>query len=158
MTTTVNPQMIEASRIMAEVLRLTKSHLAYVAVVHDNQSDVTMLGWSTGAMAGCTMKDKPITYNIDKMGVWGDAMRQKKVDVVNDYHALERPSKHGYPAGHIDVRRHMNGPVMLRGKVIGIIGVGNKQAEYTHEDEKAFHDYLLANIVRIDKMKVAQFG
>ena len=158
MTTTINPQMIEASKIMADILRLTRSHLAYVAVVHDNQSDVTMLGWSTGAMAGCTMKDKPIKYNIDKMGVWGDAMRLKRIDVINDYAALARPSKHGYPAGHVEVRRHMNGPVMLRGKVIAIIGVGNKATDYAPEDEKAFHDYLIANTVRVDRLKVAEFG
>ena len=137
----MNPQM-EAKKMMSEALTKTKSMIAYVAAVHDNQFDVQMLAWSSGAMSGCQIEDKPIDYNIGKMGLWGDAMREKKVIVTNDYQTTTRPSKHGYPQGHVMIKRHMNGVIMNGTKVIGIIGVANGFSDYTEEMKKEFDNYL----------------
>jgi hypothetical protein len=133
---------IEAKKIMTEVLSKTKSMIAYVAAVHNNQFDVKMLAWSSGAMSGCQLEDKPIDYNLGKMGLWGDAMREKKVIVTNDYNASTRPNKRGYPAGHVAIKRHMNGVVMNGTKVIGIIGVGNGFSDYSEDTIKEFENYL----------------
>lgn len=143
---------------MAEVLAMCHSNIAYVAAVHENQFDVMMLAWSSGAMAGCKIEDKPIDYSIDKMGLWGDAMREKKICVTNDYPQAKQPSKHGYPEGHVAIRRHLNGPIIHKGKVIAIIGVGNSSSEYTADDEKKLGDYLAANRERMLEMRDLAFA
>lgn len=126
----------EAGLILTKVLSRMHSKMAYVAAVHENQKDVIMLAWSAGAMASCDMAEKPIDYHVTKMGLWGDALRQKKIFISNDYANEKSPSKHGYPQGHVEVKRHMNGPIIHSGKVIAIIGAGNSASEYTAEDEK----------------------
>jgi hypothetical protein len=131
-----------ARSIMLDAIMKTHSTLAYVAAVHANQKDVIMLAWSSGAMNQCAVADKPIDYHVTKMGLWGDALRQKKISLTNDYATEKSPSKHGYPKGHIEIKRHMNGPVMVNGSVFAIIGVGNSAAEYTDADKKSFAQFL----------------
>ena len=132
----------EANKIMGTVIAKTGSTIAYVAAVHDNQQDVMMLAWSSKAMSGCNMAEKKIDYHISKMGLWGDAMREKKVIVTNDYATEKRPSKHGYPAGHIQIIRHMNSVVMNGTKIVGIIGVANRSSDYTEQGKTQFEEYL----------------
>jgi two-component system, OmpR family, phosphate regulon sensor histidine kinase PhoR len=131
-----------AKTIMLDAIMKTHSSIAYVAAVHENQKDVIMLAWSSGAMSQCAVADKPIDYHVTKMGLWGDALRQKKVFVTNDYAADKSPSKHGYPKGHIEIKRHMNGPVIVNGSVVAIVGVGNSSAEYTEADKKSFSQFI----------------
>ena len=127
---------------MVGAITRTHSPIAYVAAVHENQGDVIMLAWSSGAMNQCATAEKPIDYHVSKMGLWGDALREKIVLVTNDYAAETRPSKHGHPKGHIEIKRHMNGPVIVNGNVVAIIGVGNSSSEYTDADKAAFTEYL----------------
>jgi hypothetical protein len=133
---------VTARSIMLDAIMKTHSSIAYVAAVHDNQKDVIMLAWSSGAMNQCAVADKPIDYHVTKMGLWGDALRQKRIFVTNDYAAEKSPSKHGCPKGHIEIKRHMNGPVMVNGSVVAIVGVGNSVAEYSENDKKAFGQLL----------------
>ena len=132
----------EAAKIMGKVIAMTGSQIAYVAAVHDNQKDVLMLSWSSRAMTGCNIAEKTIDYNISKMGLWGDAMREKKVIVTNDYANEKRPSKHGYPEGHVAITRHMNGVVLNGTKIVGIIGVANRATDYTDDLRNNFDAYL----------------
>lgn len=133
---------VTARSIMLDAIMKTHSSIAYVAAVHENQKDVIMLAWSSGAMNQCAVADKPIDYHVAKMGLWGDALRQKKISVTNDYATEKSPSKHGYPKGHIGIKRHMNGPVIVNGNVVAIVGVGNSVAEYTDADKTAFAKFI----------------
>jgi GAF domain-containing protein len=63
------------------------------------------------------------------MGLWGEAMRQRKPIITNDYTAPD-PLKKGQPEGHVKILRHMNVPVLDQGKIVVIAGVGNKDAPY----------------------------
>lgn len=148
---------LEARKITADVQGQLKSFLSYLAVVADDQYTVKMLGWSFGSMAQCTMDEKPIDYNLGMMGVWGDALREKKTILINDYANCKRPNKHGYPSGHVDVKRHMNGVVVHNGKVIAIVGVGNKLTEYSPEDQKLFEKLLKQYEKKVLELKTAAF-
>ena len=113
---------------------LTDSKIAYLATMNDSEDVLTMLGWSKSAMAACMMIDKPIVYPLEQTGLWGDCVRQRQAVITNDYEASESPTKKGYPDDHVQVVRHMNVPMWDGGKIVGLIGVGNKVGEYTDED------------------------
>ena len=109
-------------------------------------------------MVQCDMEDKPIHYTINEMGLWGDAFRERKVIIVNDYETCNRPSKHGYPKGHVKVKRHMNGPVIKDEKVIAIIGVGNKIAEYNQRDIEIFNELVQKYTDKILELQILAFS
>ena len=92
-----------------------------------------MYAWSQAAMAECSMQEKPIIYKTEKTGLWGEAVRQRRPVITNDY-AAPGPAKKGYPEGHPHIIRHMNVPVLDEGRIVLVAGVANKQSDYTEDD------------------------
>ena len=122
------------SVINNEMCMVTTSLIAYFATMNDTEDVLTMVGWSDAAMGNCSMIDKPIVYKLTETGLWGDAVRERKPVITNDYENLQKPTKKGYPEGHVRVIRHMNLPVINNGKVVLVAGVGNKNSEYNQKD------------------------
>jgi PAS domain S-box-containing protein len=112
---------------------ITASPLAYLAFMNEDESELTMYAWSRSAMAECAMAEKPITYKTEKTGLWGEAVRQRRPVITNDYPA-PNPAKKGYPDGHPHITRHMNVPVIEEGRVVLVAGVANKATDYTESD------------------------
>ncbi len=118
---------------LEEAVRLTESKIGYLAFMNEDESILTMHSWSKTAMRQCAMIDKPIVYPVETTGLWGEAVRQRKPVVTNDYSA-PNPLKKGYPAGHVEVVRHMNVPVFDGDRVVAVAGVGNKKSPYDDSD------------------------
>ena len=112
---------------------VTGSPLAYLAFMSDDESELSMYAWSTSAMKECAMREKPILYKTAKTGLWGEAVRQRKAVITNNYEAPS-PLKKGYPEGHPRILRHMNIPVIDHGHIVLVAGVANKQTDYTEND------------------------
>ncbi|SHK59398.1 PAS domain S-box-containing protein [Desulfatibacillum alkenivorans DSM 16219] len=123
--------------VLDEAVRLTKSQMGYLAFMDEEQAVLTIQAWSKNAMELCAMEDKPMVYKVEETGLWGEAFRQKKPIVTNDY-SVPNPAKKGLPAGHAPIKRHMNLPVIVRGKVAAIAGVANKKEPYDETDVRQF--------------------
>ena len=129
--------------LVEETVRVMQSTIGYFAVMNDAEDVLTMLGWSKSAMGACAMMDKPIVYPIEETGLWGDAVRERKAVVTNDYAGSKKPTKKGYPAGHVAVTRHINVPVWDGEHIVGVLGVGNKETDYSDADAEMMQE--LAN-------------
>jgi len=70
-----------------------------------------MYTWSEQAMQRCGITDPPLVYAMEKTGLWGEVVRQRRPIITNDY-AAPNPWKKGFPKGHVEVRRHMNIPLL----------------------------------------------
>jgi GAF domain-containing protein len=120
--------------LVEEAIRVVGSQIGYFAVMNDAEDVLTMLGWSKSAMGACAMMDKPIVYPLEETGLWGDAVRERKPVITNDYASSRKPTKKGYPEGHVKVVHHMNVPVWEGDHIAGVLGVGNKADAYTEQD------------------------
>ena len=114
-------------------VRLTQSKIGYMAFLNDDETVLTMHSWSREAMQECAITHKPIHYNVHETGLWGEAVRQRRIVITNDY-AAPNPLKKGYPAGHVAVQRHMNVPVFVGPHIVLVAGVGNKSEDYDEND------------------------
>jgi hypothetical protein len=124
-----------------EAIRLTNSQIGYFAILSWTEDELTMLGWSKSAMDACKSITKPIRYKLVETGLWGDCVRERKPVVTNDYAGSIRPNKKGYPKGHVQVVRHMNVPIHHGVKIRGIMGVGNKTADYSALDAETLQRF-----------------
>ncbi|NJC88092.1 MAG: PAS domain S-box protein [Desulfuromonas sp.] len=118
---------------LEEAVQLTRSKIGYLAFVNDDESLLTMYSWSREAMRECAIADKPLEYPLAGTGLWGEAVRQRKPVITNDY-AAPNPCKKGCPEGHVEVRRHMNTPIFDGERIVIVAGVGNKDEAYDETD------------------------
>jgi PAS domain S-box-containing protein len=118
---------------LEEGVRLTKSQIGYLAFMNEDETVLTMQAWSKTAMKECAITDKPFVYPLETTGLWGEAVRQRRPIITNDY-ATPNPYKKGYPEGHVEIRRHLNIPVFDGDRIVAVAGVGNKEEEYDESD------------------------
>jgi two-component system, OmpR family, phosphate regulon sensor histidine kinase PhoR len=131
--------------MLEEVQRFTQSPISYFAIVDESTQVFTMLGWSKSVMENCALITKPIVYVISETGIWGDAYRERRACIENDYPNCTKPTKKGQPKGHVNVKRHMNVPCFAKeedDEIIGVLGVGNKAVEYTEADAKLMQQFI----------------
>jgi len=137
--------------VLEEAIRLTESKIGYFAFMNEEETVLTMHSWSKSAMEECRIKDKPITYPVETTGLWGEAVRQRRPIITNDYSA-PNPWKKGYPQGHVAIIRHMNVPVFDGDRIVIVAGVGNKPSDYDESDVRQL-TLLMAGMWQIVQKK-----
>jgi two-component system CheB/CheR fusion protein len=124
-----------------EVLRLaldeielqTGSVIGFYHFLEADEETLTLQSWSSNTVKTmCTAEGKGRHYNISQAGVWVDCVRERRPVIHNDYASL--PHRKGMPAGHAAVVREMVIPVLRGDRIVAIIGVGNKPADYNAAD------------------------
>ncbi|WMW24739.1 GAF domain-containing protein [Methanolobus sediminis] len=116
-----------------EAVRLTESTLGYLAFMNADETALIMHSWSKSAMNECGIKDKRFVYPIKTTGLWGEAIRQRRPIITNDY-SHPSPMKKGYPEDHVELTRHMNIPIFDGDHIVAVAGVGNKTEDYDESD------------------------
>ncbi len=143
-----------AEFVMEQAVRLTNSTIGYIAFLNDDETVLTMHAWSKLARKQCRIQDKPIEYAVAETGLWGEAVRQRRPVITNDYPA-ECPFKKGIPEGHVPIQRHMNVPCFDGNRIVVLAGVGNKQSDYNESDVLQLN-LLMMGMWRIIQRKRAE--
>lgn len=120
---------------LEDAIRLTQSKIGYIAFLNESEDTLTMFSWSDTAMEQCRIEDKPVIYPISTTGLWGEAVRQRRLIITNDYSAPSELKK-GVPEGHVQIIRHMNVPIFDGDEIVMVAGVGNKESEYDESDSR----------------------
>ncbi|MEI6101823.1 MAG: HD domain-containing phosphohydrolase, partial [Eubacteriales bacterium] len=98
-----------------------------------SKQEFTLNTWSHEVMKDCKVQDQPSVYQLDKTGVWGEAVRQKKPLIINDF-KIQNPLKKGVPDGHIHFTRFMTIPVLSGRKIVAVVGLADKEGDYSEID------------------------
>ena len=147
-----SPREIAAYALEAGIA-LTGSKLGYIAFTNSDESVLTMQYWSKTAMEECSVIDKPIVYSVEQTGLWGEAIRQRKPIISNDYDNDSSCSyKKGTPAGHVKMQRVMNIPLFDGEHIVAVFGVANKEEDYLESDAMEL-TLLMEGMWRILKRK-----
>ncbi len=137
-----------------QAVNITASAIGYLAFVSEDESVLTMYAWSSLAMKECQIEKKPIKYPINSTGLWGEAVRQRRPVITNDY-AADNPLKKGYPKGHVSLIRHMNIPVFDGTRIVMVAGVGNKTSDYDDQDVNEL-SILMSGLWNVIKQRRAE--
>jgi len=116
-----------------EALSLTESRYGYIYFYNEQTRQFTLNTWSDGVMQKCSVLEQKTAYDLDGTGVWGEAVRQRKPILLNDFQACH-PLKKGYPEGHVDLDRFLTVPLIVEDAIVAVVGVANKKAEYNNND------------------------
>jgi len=137
-----------------EIGALVESPIGFYHFVETDQKTLSRQQWSTRTLQEfCRAEEGGMHYDLERAGVWADCVREGKPVVHNSYASL--PQKMGMPAGHAQLVRELIVPVMQIGKVVAILGVGNKPEEYTEKDVETV-SYLADVTWRLIEQKWAE--
>jgi PAS domain S-box-containing protein len=139
-----------------EAIRLTDSRLGYIYFYDDVEKRFVLNTWSKEVMKECTVVGAPNVYDLDKTGIWGEAVRQARPIVVNDFQA-PHPLKRGYPEGHAHLHKYMTVPVFNNGRIVAVAGVANKEADYDEADVRQL-TLLMDSVWRITEQKKSELA
>jgi len=116
-----------------EIELLTGSTIGYFHFLESDQRTLWLRAWSTNAiqnMYALTSEDSQ--YDVSQSGVWADCVRERRPVVRNDYAFLKH--RKGQPEEHASVIREMAVPIQRDGKIVAILGLGNKPQNFTKND------------------------
>ncbi|MDZ7698137.1 MAG: PAS domain S-box protein [Deltaproteobacteria bacterium] len=116
-----------------EVVDLTESKVGYIYFYNEDRREFVINTWSENVMKECTVAAPPTIYRLEKTGIWGEAVRQRRPILVNDFQA-PHPLKKGCPDGHVELFRFLTVPVFREDRIVAVVGVGNKETPYTETD------------------------
>lgn len=117
-----------------ESIKLTGSKVGYIFHYKEKTEEFTLNTWSKSAINECYIKDPQTVYKLKDTGIWGEAIRQRKTITINDFQS-SKYFKIGYPEGHIELHRFMTIPIFKNGKIVSVIGLANKESDYTENDK-----------------------
>ena len=116
-----------------EAIKLTGSKIGYIYFYHADRKQFVLNTWSKDVMKECTIVNPQTCYELDKTGFWGEAVRQRKPIILNDFQAAH-PLKKGYPEGHARLDKYMTIPVFSGGEIVAVVAVANKAGDYDQTD------------------------
>ena len=116
-----------------EAIVLTESKLGYIYHYHEDRQEFELNTWSREVMRECQVTQPQTVYQLAKTGIWGEAVRQRRPIVLNDFPA-PHPLKKGLPEGHARLERFLTVPVFDGEKIVAVVGVANKGTDYDEAD------------------------
>ena len=120
-------------KMLDEIEKQTNSTIGFYHFLDADQETLSLQAWSTNTLRSmCTAEGKGSHYNISRAGVWVDCIRQRGPVIHNDYASLNH--RKGLPPGHAAIIREMVVPISREGRIVAIIGVGNKPTDYNEID------------------------
>ena len=118
---------------LSRALVLSKSKIGFISHYSEEKKDFVLNSWSREAMNECTITEKQTVYQLEKTGVWGEVVRQRKPIIINDFQS-HHPLKKGYPEGHVNINKFLALPVFSNGSIVSVVSVANKETDYTDTD------------------------
>lgn len=118
---------------LGEAVVLTGSEIGYIYLYDESKKEFMLNSWSKEVMDQCTVAEPQTVYKLDKTGIWGEAVRQRKSIMLNNF-AAPNPLKKGLPEGHAPLRKYLTLPVFWEGHIVAVIGVANKKDDYNDSD------------------------
>jgi PAS domain S-box-containing protein len=118
---------------LEEAINLTGSKIGYIYHYSEESQEFVLNTWSKGVMKECTITEPQTVYKLEKTGIWGEAVKQRRPIMLNDF-AAPNPLKKGYPQGHAPLYRYLTIPVVVDGHILAVVGVANKVTDYDESD------------------------
>jgi PAS domain S-box-containing protein len=116
-----------------KAMELTGSRFGYIYFYDEDREEFELNSWSKAVMSDCLVANPQTTYHLEKTGAWGEAVRQGKPLIINNFQE-DNPLKKGYPTGHVGLTRFLTIPVFHAGRIVAVVGLANKASDYSETD------------------------
>lgn len=116
-----------------QMLELTQSNFGYLTIEGIEGTTYVVDSRHTESNQVIHVQKYNTGFASETKGFWGNAVRNGKPIISNDY-PVSNPHLKGVPEAHKQIIRYMNVPILNQGEIVGIVGMGNKAIDYTTAD------------------------
>jgi len=116
-----------------QAVELTDSDVGYIYHYHEDRQQFILNTWSEEVMDECRVAERETVYDLAKTGIWGEAVRQRRRILINDFQA-PHSLKGAFPEGHVELNNFLTVPIFSGDSIVAVVGVGNKPADYNDSD------------------------
>lgn len=114
---------------LEKAIAQTESKVGFIFLYQPDVQELKLHTWSKTVMDQCKIAEQNICTSLADSGLWGEAVRQGKAVILNDYENSSLPKK-GIPVGHIAIERFLSVPIKSGDEIVGLVGVANKDSDY----------------------------
>lgn len=118
---------------LKQAIELTESRIGYIYHYNEETCEFVLNTWSEEVMEACHVEKRQTIYQLEKTGIWGEAVRQRQPIVINAFQK-DNPLKKGCPEGHVMMTKFLTIPIFKNKKIVGVVGLANKEADYDEAD------------------------
>jgi len=119
--------------VLEQALQLTGSKIGYIYNYYEERQELVLNSWSRDVLPACAVVNPQTCYQLDKTGIWGEAVRQRRALIINDFQSAH-PLKKGYPQGHVELLKFVTIPIFKGQRIVSVVGLANKETNYTETD------------------------
>lgn len=114
--------------------KLTGSQLGFMHFMNEDEQNLSLEAWSSRTNQLFSKDNSgPWHSPVSEAGIWADCVRERR-PVIHNNLAARKPRKADLPADHPVIDRELTIPILRNEKVVAVMGVGNKPADYDDED------------------------
>ncbi|HCM25408.1 MAG TPA: hypothetical protein DIC34_02465 [Treponema sp.] len=137
---------------LAEAMSMTSSECGCIFRYDEDLREFALHARSGKARAECGVLDERTLYRLEGTGFWGEAVRQRRAIVENDF-TLPSPNKKNLPGGHAGLVRFLSVPVFLSEKIVGVVGVANKAEPYDKADARQLELLITPVFSQVERIR-----
>lgn len=137
--------------VLEEAIKISDSKYGFVYRYDEYLDDYRLVEWSKEALAECQITDRSNVILLSQVKVLVEMLKTATPLIINDFQVM-CAGKAAYPEGHVRIDRFLALPVFNSGKIIAVVGVANKIAEYDSRDILQLSILLESLFLYVDKI------
>jgi len=139
---------------LSVAIELTESRFGYIYLYNEAEKTFVLNSRSGEVIQECAGVKPQTCHELNLTGAWGEAVRQRKPVIINDFQA-EHPLQKECPPGDVALQKFVTFPVFSGSKVVSVIGLANKKTDYGHADVLQMK-LLMDSVWKVVERKKAQ--
>ena len=140
--------------VLVESVVMTESRYGFYGFLDQDETVMTLYAWSEEVTEHCLTHDKRLEYAIAEAGLWGEAVRQRRAIIINDYKEIDHPGKKGLPEGHVSLTNILVVPIFSQGRIVSLVAVANRETPYSEADAEQINAFVTNAEVILERMEI----
>jgi PAS domain S-box-containing protein len=118
---------------LEQIIQLTRSKIGFIYHYDEEHKKNVLNSWSKEVLPAFPVTDPQTCYELEKTGVWGEAVRQRRTLIFNDFEG-PNPLVDGSLKTHVHLSKLVTIPIFKDNHIVSVVGLANKETNYDETD------------------------